>query len=421
MQNDSYWENEWPQEASAAPPHNGFWIGAFLLVSLISCIATALFVPSGLGIIVGYQQLQEENHEAAILHFNRGLGYLSENYPELARAEFEIALKYDGAFDPARQKLDELLKPSPNEPAGGSQQNSIAAAMFDEARGLVAQTQWSDAIVRLEQLRTHQADYRQAEVNDLLYQAYVNSGKAAVTADQIELARERFDAALTIRNGDPEVLKQRELAILYLDGQQAIGYNWRTAVQKFAALYQQDPNYDDVRKKLFDAYIQYGDQAMKQNASCLAAQQYDGALAIMNDAALAQKRAQTMAQCKQAIVATPTPLASNGTENYVWKVSIAPDKACTGVGDISGFARDALGRALAGVPVGYYADGIQLVGTRTNTNGQYQFVLGKDPGTFHVVILGADGKTPATLSADVQYPGGGNAGCHIVVDWQKVQ
>ena len=94
--------------------------------------------------------------------------------------------------------------------------------------------------------------------------------------------------------------------------------------------------------------------------------------------------------CKQAISATPTPLAAIGNENYIWKISTATDKSCGGTGDISGAVRDALGRLLTGVPVGYYADGIPLVATRTDANGQYRFVLGKDPGHLHVAILGAD-------------------------------
>jgi hypothetical protein len=97
---------------------------------------------------------------------------------------------------------------------------------------LVAQKDWDGAITRLEQLRTLRANYRTAEVADLLYQAYVGGGKAAVSMGQIELARGRFEAALAIRN-DPEIVRQRDLAVLYLDGQQAVGYNWQTAIQKF--------------------------------------------------------------------------------------------------------------------------------------------------------------------------------------------
>jgi hypothetical protein len=97
------------------------------------------------------------------------------------------------------------------------------------------------------------------------------------------------------------------------------------------------------------------------------------------------------------------------------------DKPCTGPGDVSGVVRDALGRALPNVAVGYYADDIPLVSMRTNANGQYQFVLGKDPRVLRVVLLGADGKTPITLSAAVKYPGANVTGCHIVIEWQRVQ
>ena len=57
----------------------------FWFVALVVCVVGVLLVPTGLGLIVGYQDLSAQSHEAAITHFNRGLGYLAENYSELAR------------------------------------------------------------------------------------------------------------------------------------------------------------------------------------------------------------------------------------------------------------------------------------------------------------------------------------------------
>lgn len=413
MQHDSYWENQ----SLAEPAPQRFWVLLFLSLSLLACVSGALLVPSGLGLLVGYQELQNQNHEAAILHFNRGLGFLAENYPELARTEFEIALKYDSNFEPAKQKLNELMPNANGTP--GTQEDRIASTMFDEARALIAQKEWGDAITRLEQLRTLKSDYRANEVADLLYQAYVGGGRAAVAAGQIELARGRFESALTIRR-DPEVVRQRDLAVLYLEGQQAVGYNWQIAIKNFLALYQQDPNYDDVKRRLFEAYVNYADAAAKQNSPCLAERDYTNALNLFADAVVAQKRNQVVLLCRQALVATPTPTVIN-LDAYTWKTSVANDKACTGTGDISGAVRDAQGRALSGVIVGYYADGISLTTTKTNASGQYQFQLGKDAGSFHLIILNVDGKTPVSQVVDVQYPGGANTGCHLIVDWQKVQ
>jgi tetratricopeptide (TPR) repeat protein len=429
VQNAPAWQGEDNSTPQGDPPASfdprehtrRFWVLVFLLVSFLACILGAVLIPGSLGFFTGYQELQAQNHELAIQHFDRGLGFLAENYPELAYTEFEIAVKFDGSFEPAQQKLSEMQATmGGNGTPGAQQEDRVAAALFDDASGMVAQKNWSDAITRLEQLRTLKPDYRTAEVNDMVYTAYVAGGKDAVVSGQIELARERFDAALAIRNGDAQVVQQRDLAMLYLDGQQAAGYNWQTATQKFLTLYQQDPNYSDVKKRLVDAYTQYAELAMRQNASCLAVREYDGALAVNKDAALADKRAQAMSLCKQAISATPTP-ASTGTEEYIFTKPIAADKPCSGTGDVSGVVRDALARPIAGAAVGYYADGIPLTATRTNTNGQYQLVWGKDAGLFHVVALSADDKTPAGLAADVDYPGGNNLGCHVVVDWQKVQ
>jgi tetratricopeptide (TPR) repeat protein len=418
----AYWGDEYaPFESSEHSAR--FWVTLFLICSLLACVIGSVLVPSGLGFVVGLRQLQEQNHESAIQHFNRGLGFLAENYPELAYTEFQIAAKYDPGYEPVQQKLREMQEVfGRGTPAPQTQEERIAQAIFDEARDLVAKKEWSDAITRLEQLRTLKADFRAPEASALLYQAYVASGKEAVTMGQIQLARERFDAALAIRNDDPEVVRQRDLAVLYLDGQQAVGYNWQTAIQKFSTLYQKDPNYDDIKKRLYDAYVQYGDLYAKQNAPCPAVNQYDGALAISKDAPLQEKRAQTMALCRKAVTAklTPTPIAPTGA-GYTWAVFTDNTKPCTGTGDVTGTVRDALDRAIANVAVGYYADGIPLTSVRTNANGEYRLIWGRDPGLFHVVILGEDGKTPAGLAVDIQYAGGNSVGCHWIIDWHRLQ
>ena len=122
-------------------------------------------------------------------------------------------------------------------------------------------------------------------------------------------------AALSIRK-DAEITRQRDMAELYLDGQQAVGNDWPTAIQKFAALYQLDPNYIDVKKRLTDAYVQYGDRAAKENAWCLAAREYDRAGSIISDTQASQKYSQAMTRCKQGAVATPTLTAAAAATQF---------------------------------------------------------------------------------------------------------
>lgn len=420
MEND-YWASEEPTKSPRGKTR--WWIGPVLLLSLFICALSAVLVPGGLGFLAGYGALGSQNHEYAIQHFQRGLGFIAENYPELAYTEFEIALRYDPSYEPARQKLREMQATVTGAGTpGAAEEDRVAAALLTEASDLAAGQQWDDAINRLEQLRALNASYQSQQVSDLLFQAYSEGGKAAIAASQIELARERFDGALALRS-DPEIQRQRDLAVLYLDGQQAVGYNWAAAITKFSQLYQQEPTYDDVKQRLIDAYTQYGDVAVRQGAACLAVREYDGALAITSDAAVSSKRSQAMAQCRQAISVTPTPAATAASgEVYIAKVSKDASRPCgTGTGDVSGTVRDALQQPLAGVYVAYYADGINRVTTKTNASGQYQFTWGVDPGLFHIIILMPDGKTQSGVAADVQYPGSSKSGCHIVVDWQKVQ
>ncbi len=433
---------EWQDdEAMVRTAHLRQWINVFLVIALVVCVLGALIVPTALGYIIGQQELRDKSHEAAMEHYNRGLGLLAENYPETAFAEFEIALQYDDTFEPARQKLAEQKAKNASGASPARQANQVAATLFDEANKMLTQKEWADAITRLEQLRNLNPDYRTAEVKTLTYRAYVEGGKDAAKNGNIEIARERFESALAIGSGDPEVVTQRDLAALYLEGKQSVGYNWQAAIQKFSAIYSRDPNYHDTKKQLFEAYVQYADIAAK-TSPCLAAREYDSALAISPDAQVLQRRTNSMNQCKQIIASppTPTPIATAivtgtvtvtvpittttpvTTENFAFKLSIANDKPCTtGAGDISGVVRDLQGRAVTNALVGYYGEGFGTTTARTNANGQYLFSLGKDPGMLNVAVFATDGKTPIPLAALIAYPGGNAPGCRIVLDWQRVQ
>jgi type II secretory pathway pseudopilin PulG len=420
------------------------WILLLLVSALVVCVLGSLLVPAGLGYIAGQRELQVQSHEAAIQHFNRGLSLLADNYPESAMAEFEIALKYDSGFEPAQQKLAGLQPKIVNGTPQSNAEDQVAMTLFTEARNFVLQREWSDAITRLEQLRTLKADYRASDVKSLLYQAYVEGGRDAVRAGQIELARERFDGALLVNTGDPEVTKQRDLAVLYLEGKQAMGFNWQTAIQKFTALDSREPNFYDAKKQLFEAHWQYADIALKQNSPCLAAREYDSALILQQDASVSQKRTQAMNLCKQAIISPPTatpvitgtvtittptilPTSTattpiSGVENYAYKLTTATDKSCNnGAGDISGTIRDAQGKPMVNVLVGYYIEANALTIARSNVNGQYLFLLGKEPASINVAMMTADAKTTIPLVAFVSYPGASSSGCHLILDWQKVQ
>ncbi len=391
-----------------------------LLGTLVMCAVGAVVAPAGLGAFVGYQDLLQQNQENANLHFQRGVGYLAENYPELAYSEFGIALKYDPTNEPARQKYDELSQSFGGKGTRGASESNVAPALYEQAKNFVAKKQWSEAVLRLEQLRTLNKDYRAAEVNDLLYDAYVQAGKESVALAQIELARERFDAALAIKNGDPEIKRQRDLAKLYLEGQQYAGTNWQTAAQKFDALYAQEPNYADVKKRVAEAHSAYGDNAAKTNAWCLALREYDAAVAVSNDAALADKRRQAATNCKQLLTSPPTPTLAP-TDAYTWKILPPGTATCAGAGDLSGAVRDAAGKGITGLTLAYTTDSGARTTTKTNGGGAYQFALGKDAGTLRVFVAAADGKTPASAIVDVNYPGGSNANCHLILDWQKAQ
>jgi hypothetical protein len=381
-----------------------------------------------LGVYLGTQDRVAYLHRQAIEHYQQALAYESENYTDLALAEVQIALKFDPAYGPAQDKLRELQGANQAKPVPNAQ--TIAEQLFTTAQTAITQQQWSDAIDSLEELVRAKSDYRADEVKALLIQSYLNAGKQSVTEGQIEQARSRFDAALQLDPTNAEAKSWRARSVYYLNGVQAVGFDWQSAAFNFQQLYQLDPNFYDVKNQFLNALVNYGDLAVRQAANCIAAREYEQAVALGAGTSISERLAIANANCKQAVIApTPTPtLVTESTPNprsgaslFIANSRVDPNAICHGTGGISGTVRDVGGNALAGVSIQIYNDGDYRPPLFiSQADGTYVIVLGKDAGLFHVVVLNADGAV-ASAVVNVNYPGGGNEGCHTILDWNKIQ
>lgn len=293
---------------------------------------------------------------------------------------------------------------------------SVPDQLFQGAQAAIAKQQWSDAIDLLEEIRRANPDYRATEINTLLIQGYLNSGKQSVAAGQIDQAQARFDAALALDPSNAEAKSLRDRAQLYVNATHAMDSDWQRAALNLQQLYQLDPNFYDVKPQLMNALAQYGDLASKQGAWCIAAREYDQAVKLGAGIAAASKLEQASASCKQAVLApTPTPIIGG----FVAASRVDAATACVGTGGVSGTVRDAQGNPLAGIMIQIYNDeGYKPPLIPSDSTGLYNIVLGKDAGLFHLVVVAPDG-TPASQVLDGKYPGGTVSGCHWIVDWTK--
>lgn len=403
----------------AASPLGPLW---WLVLAAGIAIAFAVLVPAAAGVYVGLRERADYLHQQAVEHYQRALAYESENYTELALAELALALKFDSTYQPAQIKLETLQ--GGNNPSATRVPNdtAIAEQLFKRAQDSAAQKDWGSAIDSLEELRRARAEYRASEVKALLVQAYVNAAKQSVAAGQIEQARVRAEAALILEPAHADAKVLRDRATLYLNGARALDFDWQNAALSFQRLYELDPNFYDVKKQLLNALVNYGDLAAKQGAHCLASREYEKAVNLGADGAVASKLSAASASCKQAVTAptaTPTLASAIGFFNAAGRRD--PTTACKGTGSVRGTVRDAQGNPLAGIAIQIYNDsGYRPAPVLSQPDGTYAIVLGKDPGLFHLALQNPDG-TPASAVLDVKYPGGNTSGCHGIVDWTRTE
>lgn len=425
-----------------APPlvRNHIW--AWFIVLAIVGMALAFTIPFTLGVYFGNQDRQQYLAQQAVEHYQRALAYESETYNELAIAELNLALQYQPNYEPARKKLQELKTASLVKNQVEPQDVSIAKQLYESAQAALVRQDWNDAIDLLEELRRVKNDYASAQVNTDLVTAYVNAGKQALAANEVELAKRRFDAALVLDSNHAEARTFADRALLYSHAVQAMGTDWNNAVVSLEELYARDPNFADVKAKLRDAHIGYGEVATKQGAFCIAARELNAALALGADNAIQTLAATANESCKQAILnptptftptledgepipvtVTPNPNAAAvtapGALVYAPQVRVRQNAKCNGTGDIRGAVKDAQGNPLSNVGVKIYNDyGYQPPYARTDQAGEYEIVLGSDKGLFHLVVVDDFGSN-ASAVLNVDYPGGNVQGCHIVVDWAR--
>lgn len=415
----------------------------FLVLGLLG-MALAITIPFILGVYTGNREREQFLERQAQEHFQRALAYESETYTELAIAELNVALQYKPDYSPARDKLEQLKTINLAKNAEEPQDLTIANQLYQSAQAAFARGAWDDAVDLFEELRRVKSDYRAAEVTSQLVTAYVNAGQAALASGDVDLARRRFEAALLLAPDNAQARTFSDRAALYFSGSGAMGSDWPAAVLALSELYQRDPTFADVKTKLRDAHLGYGEFANHQGAYCIAARELDAAIALGAGPTIETAAALANANCKEAIVnptpsATPTPVGGipvfDGTLTpapgtpaavttgllYTPRARVRQYAACNGTGDIKGAVMDAGSNPLPNVGVKMYNDfGYFPPLARTDAAGEYTFGLGTDNGIFHLVIVDDFGSNVSPV-LDVDYPGGNVQGCHIVVEWIRTR
>lgn len=263
-------------------------------------LATMLFILAlgGAAVYMGLADRAKAEQRLAEEHYLKGEGYFQGGQYELAIAEWELVLQMNPNHPQARAKLNEAYRRLEAEPtATPMYQQETKEAILAAMQEAHQKGNWQEVIAQADRLLALDASFRREEVDRLLYDAFYQKGLALVEQGRLADALSYFDRALALQPTNAQAIEAKELAVLYLEGTSAWGTDWERAVERLSQLYLRDPTYNDVRAKLWQAYVVYGDALAEKGEWCRAREMYRAALELESTPALVEKAQKALQSC----------------------------------------------------------------------------------------------------------------------------
>ena len=180
-----------------------------------------------------------------------------------------LAAEQAGDLPGALQILEAIQSQDPAYPGLAEritkvQDRVVMETTLQEAQTLVQAGDWLGVISALTRLRSQDPEYRRAEVEDQLYQAYLQAAlpqlaHANGNVDQVRQALEYLDSAAALRPTDEQYGEERRLAVRFVTGAEAAAkQDWEAAVATWEPVYAARPDYQGgvLRDNLRQAYPQ---------------------------------------------------------------------------------------------------------------------------------------------------------------------
>jgi Tol biopolymer transport system component len=188
--------------------------------------------------------------------------------------------------------------------------------LYEQARTVYGTGEWEEAVTLLLQLQQQSPTFQKSQVDEMLYNAYVNLAAAADQADELETAIEYVDKALVLQPNSSALQAARAIAANYVEALQQEAIDLAKAVELYEAVYVQDPNYREVSTRLLAARFALGDQWALQKEWCKAEEQYTLALDVSVPPGSIARRDDFQTRCAQLLTlrgqggSTPPPTAT---------------------------------------------------------------------------------------------------------------
>jgi tetratricopeptide (TPR) repeat protein len=180
-----------------------------------------------------------------------------------------LAADRSGDWQQALQILEAIQSQDPTYPGVAERiaklQGQVAIeAVLQEAQTLIQAGDWPGVISALTRVRGQDPEFRRAEVEEQLYQAYLQVAlpqlaRANGNVDQIRQAIDYLDRALALKPTDEKYGEERRLAVRFVTGADALAkQDWEAAVVSWEPIYTAQPDYQGgaLRDYLRQAYPQ---------------------------------------------------------------------------------------------------------------------------------------------------------------------
>ena len=189
----------------------------------------------------------------------------------------------------------------------------IELKIADESR------QYDKAIALSDQIRAFDDQFETVLVEDIRFRSLVARGVDRLSNGDLEAGIYDLDIASAIRELDPTVLQQRQMAAMYQNAMNYVGADWDKAIELLNQIYSISPQYRNVGITLRDALERSGDAFASLQEWCPADEHYLKAANLTTSARLAQKQNDSHIKCLSA-----TPIAITGTAVSSYTVQAIP-------------------------------------------------------------------------------------------------
>ena len=371
-----------------------------LLVIALSLLALLGII--GLGVLAYYRGLEDRarvEQQAASEHLQRGQEYSQQKQFELAIAELELAIEIDPQNEQAKTALQEAQRGLQVTPGPTAEpQPDIRLVQLRELQELYRRQDWSRIQVVADQLRSIDPNYERATVESILFDALYQNGMQLAHEERLQEAVRLFDRALALQPDRADVQRAMTLAEGYMAGLSFWQADWDQAILNLRTVYNLAPDYQDVRERLYQAYVNSGDALAEQSDWCPAAERFGSALELISNASVVAKEREATDRCSTAspsvTSAPPSTFVPAGTfiGSVVKQTVIDSNKVV-----FRGQVLNQKGQGMLGVQVQIKAWNWKAIAV-TDGNGQFSFDGLRDPVTYTLSL-------PSLQCAPIDAPG----------------